>query len=268
MSRRGLALVLDPMRATRRGAIAWALAIGALVAATVAFWPAFKGATDLTQIIDELPGGIVEAFGLQGFGTPAGYLRGNLYDLLVPLLLGSASVALANGLTSAEEDAGRLELVLVQPVTRVAAFAGRALAVAAWTAVLTAAVAAFQLASDAAFGLEIASDRLAAAVVLSGLLALLHGGLALAVAGFAPKPSAVLGIGLTVLVAGFLVAALFPLSEPLRPWARISPWDWAFGGDPLVNGAEPWRYLALAVPSIALVAAGLAGFARRDVRAA
>lgn len=265
---RALALVVDPMRATRRAVVAWALSIAALVVVTVAFWPAFKESTGLSEFIDQLPSGLIEAFGLEGFGTPAGYLRGNLYDILVPLLLGWAAIAFANTLTAAEEDAGRLELVLAQPVSRGATFVGRALATLAWTVALAVVVAVSQLASDPLFGLEIAADRLLVTIAVCALLGILHGALALAVAGFLPRPSAVLGIGLGVLIGGFVVAALFPLSDQLRPWAGLSPWDWALGGDPLVNGAEPWRYVALAVPTVALALVGLVGFLRRDVRSA
>ncbi len=66
-------------------------------------------------------------------------------------------------------------------------------------------------------------------------------------------------------VAGALVSALFPLSDTLKPLAHLSPWDWAFGGDPLVNGAEPWRYLALGIPSIVMAVFGTWAFGRRDV---
>lgn len=268
MSRRALALVLDPMRAAIRGWAAWTIAIGSLVVVTVAFWPAFQDLPDLTALIESLPPGLIEAFGLQGIASPAGYLRGNLYDIMVPLLFGWASIFLANGMTAAEEDAGRLELVLAQPVSRSAAFLGRALAVVAWTALIAGVTAAVQLASDLPFGLEIDTGRVLETVVLCGLLGLLHGTLALAVAGLAPRPPVVLGVGLTVLIAGFVVAALFPLSDQLRDWARLSPWDWAIGGDPLVNGGDPWRYVALVVPSVVLVALGVAGFTRRDVRSA
>jgi len=65
-----------------------------------------------------------------------------------------------------------------------------------------------------------------------------------------------------------VAVALFPISDVLAPWRHASPWDWALGGDPLVNGAEAWRYLALAVPAVVLFAIGAMGFARRDVRAA
>ena len=268
MTGRALALVLDPMRQTVRGFVAWALSIAALVVVTGAFWPAFQGTTNLGDLIDQLPAGLIEAFGLAGFGTPAGYLRGNLYDVLVPLLLGWASIAFANGLTAGEEDAGRLEIVLAQPVSRGAAFGGRALAVLAWTVLLAATVTAVQLVSNVPFGLEIDAGRVLETVVLCGLLGLFHGALALAIAGVLPRPSVVLGVGLVVLIGGFVVAALFPLSDELRPWAGLSPWEWALGGDPLVNGAVPWRYVALAIPAVLLALAGLVAFTRRDVRAA
>ncbi len=219
-------------------------------------------------MIDQLPAGVVEAFGLQGFGTPAGYLRGNLYDLLVPLLLGGAAVVYANTLTAGEEDAGRLELVVAGPVARGEVFLGRAAAMVAWVSVLGVVTAATQVASDVVFGLDVPLDRLLATIVLCALLGLLHGCLALAVAGALPRPGVVLGLGIGVLIAGFVVAALFPLSDVLRPWAGVSPWDWALSSDPLVVGADPWRYAALAGPCAVLVLIGVAGFRRRDVRAA
>jgi ABC-2 type transport system permease protein len=270
MSRRTVGLVADPMRATLRSATAWISSTVALVVLTVAFWPAFEGATDLgqmlEQMLDQVPAGLAEAFGMEDFGAPAGYLRGNLYDLLLPLLFGAAAIVLATALTAGEEDSGRLELVLVQPVSRAAVFGGRSGALLAWLVLLVGATALFQVASNAVFGLEIAGDRLAAALVLCGLLGALHGGLALAVAGWLPRPSMVTGLGLGVLLAGFVVAALFPLSDDLREWARLSPWDWALGGDPLVHGAEAWRYASLAVPAALLALVGVIGFVRRDVR--
>jgi ABC-2 type transport system permease protein len=67
---------------------------------------------------------------------------------------------------------------------------------------------------------------------------------------------------------GYLVAALFPLSDTLKSWRVISPWEWALGGDPLINATEPWRFLALVVPAVALAAAGILAYQRRDIRSA
>lgn len=268
MTGTALELVSGPLRQLRRSLIGWGIGLGGLVAVTVAFWPAFRGSSGISEAIDQLPAAVVDAFGLAGFGTPAGFLRGNLYEFIVPLLLAVAAVAAANGLTAAEEDAGRLETYLSQPVTRQAVFVGRTLSLALWLVVLTAWIVLVQLASDAVVGLEIDASRVVSTVVLCGLLALLIGTLALAVAGWLPRPSAVLAIGIAVAVGGYLVAALFPLADALERFSGLSPWKWALGGDPLVNQAEPWRYAALIIPAVALAILGVAGFVRRDVRAA
>jgi len=125
-----------------------------------------------------------------------------------------------------------------------------------------------QLASDAAFGLEIADARIVETVTLCALLGALYAGLAIAVAGIVGRPGPVLSIGLGLALVGYLVAALFPLSDALDAWAWLSPWDWALGGDPLANPSEAWRYVALAATTAALLVLGVVAFARRDVRAA
>ena len=267
MSARSTELVRGPLRSMRRAIVWWSVGLASLVAATVAFWPAFQGSSGISQAIDQLPAGVVSAFGLGDFGTPAGYLRGNLYELFLPLLLAAAAVALVNGQTASEEAGGRLELFLAQPVDRRAIFLGRAIASLLALLVITVVLAAVQVAIDAAVGLQIESGRLLATIALCALLGGLYGSLAFAIAGLRARPSLVLGAGIGLALAGYIVAALFPLSSVLAPWRHVSPWDWAFGGDPLVAATEPWRYVALAVPSLVLVAIGLWSVARRDIAA-
>ena len=268
MSGRTRELLFGPMRAITRSGSIWVLSIVALVGITIAFWPSFQGSTSLTDLVNQMPQGMVQAFGLQDFGSPAGYLRGNLYAVLIPLLLAGAGIGFANSLTASEEDSGRLEVVLTQPLGHRAVFLGRSFAVFAWIGLLTTATAAVQFAIDPIFGLSIGADRLMATILLCGLLGLLHAGLCLAVAGTLARPSLVLGLGFFVLIAGCTVASLFPISPQLKELAHLSPWDWALGGDPLVNPTQPWRYLALGAPAVGLVLLGAFAFGRRDVRAA
>ncbi len=261
-------LVVGPLRAMRRAIFWWSVGLASLVGVTVAFWPAFQGSSGISAAIDQLPAGLVQAFGLENFGTPAGFLRGNLYDFFVPLLLAAAAVILVNGQTAAEEASGRLELYLAQPVDRRMVFLGRAIATLVALAGITVAITAVQVGADAVVGLRIDSGYLLSTIALCALLAVLHGSLALAIAGLRGRPSLVMGIGLAVALAGCLVVALFPLSPVLAPWQHLSPWDWALGGGPLEHATEAWRYLALAVPSVVLAAIGVISVARRDIAAA
>jgi ABC-2 type transport system permease protein len=141
-------------------------------------------------------------------------------------------------------------------------------AIFGWLLVLAVAMLASQLASDAVFGLQIETARVGATIVLCALLGAFHAGLSIAVAGAAARPGRLLSVGFSVPYAGYLVRALFPLSAVLAPWRHVSPWDWALGSDPLVNGAEAWRYLLLAVPAVLLALAGVVAVTRRDIRSA
>lgn len=260
-----LELVAGPLRAMRRAVFWWSVGLASLVAVTIAFWPAFRGSSGITDAIDQLPAGVIQAFGLANFGTPAGFLRGNLYELFVPLLLAAAAIALVNGQTAGEESAGRLELYFAQPLDRRGVFLGRAIAAFLALAVITVAMALVQVAMDAVADLSIDVGRLFSTITLCALLGALHGSLAVAIAGIRARPSLVLGLGIGVALAGYIVAALFPLSSMLEPFRHLSPWDWAFGGNPLETPTELWRYAALALPTVILAAVGIQAVARRDV---
>jgi ABC-2 type transport system permease protein len=268
MNAQMIELVGGPLRAMRRAMIWWSIGLAALMAGTISVWPAFKGSSGISAAMDQLPSGVVQAFGLQDFGTPAGFLRGNLYDFFVPLLLAAAAVLFVNGQTAGEEASGRMELYLAQPISRRAVLVARVVAALIALAAITIVVLLAQLASDAAFNLQIDAGFLISTIVLSGLLAAFHGSLAVAMAGLRGRPSQVLAIGLGVAFAGLIVNSLFPLSNVLAPWRHISPWDWAFGGNSLENATELWRYAALAVPSVVFTAIGVFAVAKRDISGA
>ncbi len=262
-----LALLETPIRGLRRATGWWSLGLAALVALTVAFWPAFRGASGVSAAIEQLPQGVIQAFGLTGLDTPAGFLRGNLYELIVPLLLAAAAVALTGGQTAGEEAAGRLELFLAEPVDRGAVYLARAGAALIAVAVVTALTFVAQLTSGAAVGMDIDVGRVAATLILSGLLAALYGSFAYVLAATTGRPSLVLGTGIGLVVAGYVISALFPLSDVLAPWRHVSPWDWALGGDPLEQPTELWRYAALMLPAIALLGLGTVLVRNRDIPA-
>jgi len=259
-----LELLAAPLRALRRAILWWSLGLAVTVALTISIWPAFKGASGVSTAIDQLPTGVVQAFGLQNFGSPAGFLRGNLYAIFVPLLLAAAAVTLVNGQTAGEETAGRLELYLAQPVARRAVFAGRVTAALVGLVVITAVLLAAQLGSDAVFDLQINAGYVIATVLLSALLSAVFGGLAVAAAGVGARPPAVLSAGLGVAFAGVIVASVFPLSPALAPWRHVSPWDWAFGGNPLQQATDLWRFAVLVAAALILAGVGVYWVARRD----
>ena len=212
----------------------------------------------MTDILDQMPQGRVKAFGMQGFGTAAGYLRGNLYALFVPLLLVGAGIGFANSLTASEEDSGRFEILLAQPVSHRAIFFGRAVGrVRLDLPAHPGRQSHIQLVADPIVDLSVQTDLLVstlAAVRSSGPLP--RPAVPRHCRRLGRGPPTVLGVGLFVAFTGCTVAALFPLSQPFEPLAHLSPWDWALAGDPLLNSTEAWRYLAPGVPAAGLALLG------------
>lgn len=266
MTARAWELLAVPLRAARRAGLVWGLSLAALIVLTVAFYPAFRDEPELNNLIEGMPDALIDAFGLADFGTPAGFLRGNLYAVLVPLMLAVAGVLLMNGQTASDEDSGRMEAYLAQPITRQAIFIGRAAGVGLWLLVIGVLMVVAQVMSDEVFGLDIGAERVVVTVILCVLLGAFHAGVAALVAGLTGRPGLVLAAGMALAVAGYVAMALFPISDVLEPWRHASPWDWALGGDPLTNATEAWRYLVLGVPALVLTAIGAWAFGRRDVQ--
>jgi ABC-2 type transport system permease protein len=261
-------LLLGPLREVRRATVLWAVSLSLLVGVNTLFWPTVRDSPELGSLTDQFPAGLAEAFGISDLTSPEGYLESQQYAVLLPMLISVAGVVIASGLTARREDAGHLELVLAQPVSRAVVLAGRAAVAAAALAAAGIAVLVTQLVTDALVDLVLPWSRLTATMVLTVLLAWVYAGVGLAVAGLTGRPGVALALGVGLVIAGYVVSVLFPLSDPLEPWRHASPWDWALGGEPLRGSTSPWRYAALLAAAGALTGVGLLGFGRRDLRAA
>jgi ABC-2 type transport system permease protein len=214
-------------------------------------------------------GSLLEAFGAQNIATPAGYLDGQLYALMLPLLLSGMAIAGASALTSGDEDAGRLELIHALPVGRRTIWLGR------WTSAVLALFAVavvtgiVMLACLPLFSLdEVGAWRIVGATAGCALLAAFHAAVAYAAGGIGGARSTAVGLAVLVLVAGYVVNFLFPLVDALRAVHIASPWYWAIGEQPVTDGVSAGHLLLLLAATSALVWLGTAAVQRRDIRSA
>jgi ABC-2 type transport system permease protein len=262
-------LVVRGVHAQWRSALWWTVGIVALALVNLAFWPSIEGTDALSSLEESLSPEALEAFGAQNLSTPAGYLDGQLYALMLPLLLSGMAIAGASAITSGDEGSGRLELVHALPVTRQGLWAWRFVSVLVVMGVVTVLTTAVVVATRGAFSLEeVGAARVVAATVACGLLGVFHGAFAYAVGGLGGSRGVAVGIAILVLIGGYVANFLFPLSDSLAGLRRISPWYWAIGEQPVSDGiAWPWFSLLVSVTAI-LVALGTAAVGRRDIRAA
>jgi ABC-2 type transport system permease protein len=211
---------------------------------------------------------LVAALGLEDLGSPAGFLNGNLYALLLPVLFATLGVLHLGALTAGDEDAGRLELLLALPVSRAGVYLSRLVAVVlvlAAVAVLVGATVGF---GAVAFEMNVDATGVVAATLGIFLLALFHTALALALAGLGLRATAVLAGSFGVLALGYLAHSLLPMAGSLDQFAVVSPWHWALGSQPLLGGFDPAGSALLIGASTVFAVVGLVAFRRRTIRTA
>ena len=113
-------------------------------------------------------------------------------------------------------------------------------------------------------GLRVGVAGLVAAVASQTLLAVLFGGVAMAVGAATGRRGLATGVAAAAAVAAYLVHSLAPLAEALAWLQRLSPIWWATGNDPLQHGLGVGLLLPLAVLG-AVLAVGGRLFTRRDL---
>ena len=261
-------LVRRGLTALRRSAFWWGFATVAFAVLNMAFWPSFESSGSLTDLEDSM-GDLLEAFGAQGLSTSAGYLDGQLYALMLPLLLSAMALIQVTGLTSGDEDAGRLELLHALPVRRRAIWLARYLAVVVVLAVVAAITAAVVGAALGPFSLdEVNVGSVVAATFACALLAAFHAAVGFLAGAAGCRRGLAAGIAVVVLVAGYILSYLVPLADGLAGARKWSPWYWALGEQPVSDGVSAGRLLVLGAVTAVLVIAGLVAIERRDIRPA
>ena len=248
----------------RRYTLWWTIGVVSLALLNVAFWPSLEG-SEAMEAFDDM-GSLLEAFGAQDLGTPAGYLDGQLFALMLPMLLAGMAIATVSGRTAGDEDLGRLEVLLALPVRRREVWFVRIGSCLAAVVVVAASTAALVLLSRSLFSLEeVAASAVLGATVGSVTLASLGAAVTYAAAGAGASRGAAAGVGATTVVASYVMAYLAPLVESLQDVRHWSPWHWALGEQPVSDGVDVGSLLVVVAIVALLVVAGTIAVGRRDV---
>jgi ABC-2 type transport system permease protein len=189
----------------------------------------------------------------------AGFLSAMFFFL--PLGLMAFAVTQVNGWSADEQD-GRLELVLTTPQSRMAVLLGRFAALATATVVVSVVTLLASAASAAVSGLSVDEGHLAAAVLGAIPLGLLIAAIGYLASGWL-RTAADTGLLSFVLAAWFFISFIGPELKLPDATLRLSPFY--YYGTPLLNGLQPVSILGvLAVAAVALVL-GTMRFARKDI---
>jgi beta-exotoxin I transport system permease protein len=249
--------------------LAWTGLSGIVAGFYLSLYPSIGAIDEMRRLLESMPPAVRAMFAAEGadISTPAGYLNVEMFTFVVPLLVFAMTLTAGGGATAGEEERGTLELLLANPVPRwrvvVEKFAGMAflgavVAAGVWLALALTASAA---------SIELALDKVAAALVSAWLLGLAVGSIALALGALTGNRAFSIGVALGVAVLGFFLNALGPLVDALKPWRVLSPHYHYLGYDPLANGLDASHALVLAGMTFVLLILAVVAFERRNLNA-
>ena len=254
-------------RRLRGQILGWGFGIAALGLIVVPFYGVWVDRqADFQKLLESYPPEFLAFFGGDAAAvmTPEGFLGMYAFSML-PLFAGLFAVIAGSGLLVADEEHGRLDLILAHPVGRAAFYAGRLLALgAAFVATLAVAWLGFCLPLR---GSSLAMSWLQMAVAFVPLLAqmLIYATLALLLSMLLPSRSLAATVAGLLLVASYFLSSLSSLDARLSAASRWLPYDY-YQGIEAIHGLNWTSLLALLGASAAMALLAWWLFQRRDIR--
>jgi ABC-2 type transport system permease protein len=252
------------LRDQRRALVGWSTGLALLVVLEGALWPTVRNMGNLRDFIANYPEALRELFKIDQFATGTGFLNGELYSLLLPILFLVYGIGRGARAIAGEEEAGTLEVLLTTRVSPVSLVLHKAaalvVAVVGLGAVLFVAVAV----CSPLFGLGITAGAALTGSLAMVLLGIEFGMLALAISAISGRHTIAVAGASALAVAAYLLYAAGGLVDALDSWRIVSPFQQALGDGPLGAGL-PVVYLWMPAVAVLVVLAALPAFDRRDI---
>jgi ABC-2 type transport system permease protein len=248
----------------RRALIGWSVGAASMVVLELALYPTVRN-DDLSKLLDSYPESVKRLFGLTDFSTGVGYLRAELFSFVLPLLVVILAVLWGSDAIAGEEDRRTIDLLLANPISRRRIVLEKAAFLGVGVVTVAASLLAALLIGNAAFSVDVADDRLIAAVAMTAVLAIVFGLVALALGAATGRRGMARGGAAALAVAAYLLSSLAPLASWLEPWRPASPWYHALGIDPLSNGIPLGHLAVLGAIAVATIVIAVLTFDRRDI---
>lgn len=253
----------------RRWSTVWWLAgILAFIVLQMAFYPTIRDqATELEKSFAQLSDSAVALFSDTGdFFSPVGYLSGQIFYLLMPLLLGALAISAGSSLIGKEEREGTLELLLSRPISRTRLMLAKALC-GLVIVVLIGLVASGATAVMAKLvDLPVPFDNILLAGTAATLLALSFGAIAFMITMLG-RTARTAGVSVAALAAvgGYLLSSLAESVDWLKWPAKAFAFDYYKPAE-ILEGRYDWSNILFILGIIAAsIVVSWAAFRRRDI---
>jgi ABC-2 type transport system permease protein len=216
--------------------------------------------------LDEFPETLLALFGGGDMSTPEGWYQLETFGMMAPIAVMVVTVAIGSRALAGEEEHRTMGLLLANPVKRSTVVYQKAFAMVAYAFGVGIAIFAGVAVGSLLGGLGMDVGNIAATSLLVTLVGLAFGAFSLLLsAGSGRVKAAVYGTAGMALVL-YVLNAFAPFSESLAGAARISPFYYYLGSDPLNNGMDWTHGAVLTVLCVVLIVGAAATFQRQDLR--
>jgi ABC-2 type transport system permease protein len=261
---------LKSLRDMRRSIVWWSFGLIAMTSLMIAVYPTVRDSPDLNKLVENYPEALKAFIAFGGdldYTSGAGYLGSELFAFMVPLLLSIAAIGAGARATAGEEEAGTIDLLLSNPVSRRRLVFEKAAALATEIVLLALVLWVSLLVGVEMVGMDVSATNLGAATAAASLLAFSFGAIALLAGAVTGRRSAAIGIPAALGVAAYLVASLGSLVDFLEFASKASPYYHYVASDSLRQGLGLDHSAFLL--GVGILATGLAvlAFERRDLAA-
>jgi ABC-2 type transport system permease protein len=257
---------LKTLHDQRRGLIGWSIGLGLLVFIEAAVWPSMRDLEGMSDLYASFPDELQKLFNLEAMTTGTGFMNGELFTLLLPILFIVYAVGRGARFVAGEEEQGTLDLLLVTPLSSARLVLEKALALVAGVAVLGVVLLVVTCVSSRVFGLEISVTDAATGALSMVLLGSEFGAIALAAGTLTGSRATAIAVASVAATAAYVLYATGLIIDAVEPWRPWSPFDQALTGGPLGAGL-PASYLLLAAGAAVSVLVALPVLDRRDIAA-
>lgn len=229
-------------------------------------YPQIDGGAELEALFEQMPGPIQAMIGEEiDLSTAAGYLDLRMFSTIAPLLFLVYAIGRGNAAVAGEESRGTLDLLLAHPVKRWRIIIEHVLAIGAGLIIISLAMWGGLVVGGILVDVEFNWSSTALAILMSGLLGLVYGALALALGSKTGRPGVAIGVSAALGIGMFFLHSLAPLVDWLEPARLISPFYYAVGHSVMLDGFNiPYALVLIGVSTVLTIIATIA-FSRRDI---
>lgn len=259
------AVLRKSVRDQRHGLLGWGVALVALVWVEAAIWPTIQDMPDFEQLLQQYPEAFRKLFDIEAMATGQGFINGELFTFMLPILFIVFAVGRAARETAGEEESGQLDPLLVTNASRSTIALAKATGVVVGTVAIGLVLAVALVTASLTFDLGISVSSAAAGSLAMALLGVEFGLLAIAVGIATGRRALALTATGCAAVAAYVVYVAAQFVDELEPLSDWTPMGQVLTKGPLGAGVQA-SYLWMALSGLLVLAIALPLFARRDIR--